>query len=158
VQPTWRSRHRASQLSVGVRRLGTVLACAWRMATLATGSTHDPSGRCRLERLFTNSEKRSLQGLRLTHTCFDHADFSRADLSGAVFDSVSLVGCDLRGAILTLATFHCCDLRDALFDRSTVLRGSRFAGSILLGARGLSRSGRLVVHRSGGILVTSVQV
>jgi uncharacterized protein YjbI with pentapeptide repeats len=106
----------------------------------------------RAERLFTREEKRSLQGLWLTNTSFDHVDFSGADLSHAVFENVSLVCCDFRGARLTLATFHCCDLRGAVFDRSTLLRGSRFTGSNLGGARGLSHADRALVLRTGGIL------
>jgi uncharacterized protein YjbI with pentapeptide repeats len=108
------------------------------------------------ERLFTDEEKRSLQGLMLTNTCFDRVDFRGADLAHAVFDGVSFVACDFRGARLTLATFHRCDLRGARFDRSTLLRGSRFDGSNLLGVRGLSRSGRARVHETGGILVVSL--
>ena len=79
--------------------------------------------------------------LALRDTCFDRVDFSSADLAHAVFDDVSLVGCDFRGARLTLATFRSCDLRDALFDRATLLRGSRFDGSNLIAARGLSAAG-----------------
>ena len=105
------------------------------------------------ERLFTLEEKRSLQALALRDTCFDRVDFSSADLAHAVFEGVSLVGCDFRGARLTLATFRCCNLRDALFDRSTLLRGSRFDGSNLIGARGLSAAGRALVRRTGGIFV-----
>ena len=112
----------------------------------------------RAERLFTQEEKRSLQGISLKGTCFDHVDFSGADLTHAVFENVSLVGCDFRGAKLTLAAFHCCDLRDALFDLSTLLRGSRFTGSTLVGARGLSRGSRALVRRTGGILAASVLV
>ena len=108
------------------------------------------------ERLFTLPEKRSLQALSLRDTCFDRVDFSSADLAHAVFEGVSLVGSDFRGATLTLATFRCCNLRDTLFDRSTSLRGSRFDGSNLIGARGLSAAGRALVRRTGGIFVLSL--
>ena len=108
------------------------------------------------ERLFTDEEKCSLRGLMLANTCFDRVDFRGADLAHAVFDGVSLVACDFRGARLTLALFRRCNLRGALFDRSTLLRGSRFDGSNLVGARGLSRSGRAHVHRTGGLLLVSL--
>jgi uncharacterized protein YjbI with pentapeptide repeats len=124
-------------------------------ARFGTGATAR-SVSLRAERLFTENEKRSLHGLSLRSTSFDHVDFSGADLTNAVFDGVSLIGCDFRSAKLTLATFRCCDLRDALFDRSTLLGGSRFDGSSLLGSRGLSRSGRALVCRTGGILLGSV--
>ena len=108
------------------------------------------------EKVFTREEKGLLQALCLANTCFDHVDFSGADLAHAVFEHVSFVGCDFRGARLTLATFRCCDLRDAIFDRSTLLRGSRFDGSSLPGARGLTRSARELVQRAGGLLLASV--
>jgi uncharacterized protein YjbI with pentapeptide repeats len=127
---------------------GKLLAVPARMATNAELLSR--------EQLFSDEEKRSLQGLMLSNTCFDRVDFRDADLADAVFDSVSLVACDFRGARLTLATFQRCDLRGALFDRATLLRGSRFDGSNLLGARGLSRSGRAQVHRTGGILHVSL--
>jgi uncharacterized protein YjbI with pentapeptide repeats len=109
-----------------------------------------------MERLFTDQEKRSLQGLMLTNTCFDRVDFRGADLARAVFNGVSLVASDFRGALLAHAVFRRCDLRGALFDRTTVLRGSRFDGSNLVGARGLSRSGRAQVQETGGILLVSL--
>jgi len=105
------------------------------------------------ERVFTSVEKRTLQGLCLARTRFDHVDWSGAELGRAVFDQVSLVGCDFRGARLTDVTFRCCDLRDAIFDRATVLLGTRFDGSSLLGARGLSRCARALVRRTGGLLL-----
>ena len=108
------------------------------------------------ERLFTQEEKRELAGLCLASTCFDQVDFSGANLAHAVFDHVSLIGCDFRSARLTLATFRSCDLRDALFDQATLLRGSRFDGSSLLAARGLTRSARALVRTTGGILLVSV--
>jgi uncharacterized protein YjbI with pentapeptide repeats len=108
------------------------------------------------ERLFTLEEKRALQALSLRDTCFDRVDFSGADLAHALFQSVSLVGCDFRGARLTLATFRCCDLRDAVFDSATLLRGSRFDGSNLIGARGLTSASRTLVRRAGGIFALSV--
>ena len=107
----------------------------------------------RAEQLFTHEEKRDLKRLSLSNTCFDHVDFSGANLAHAVFENVSLVGCDFRGAGLLLVTFHRCDLRNALFNRWTLLRGSRFDGSNLLGARGLSRAGRAIVRKTGGILL-----
>jgi hypothetical protein len=107
------------------------------------------------ERLFTPEEKRGLQGLCLASTSFDYVDFGGADLAHAVFEDVSLVGCDFRGARLTLATFQGCDLRDALFDQATLFRGSRFHGSSLLGARGLTRWARALVRQTGGILEAS---
>lgn len=110
----------------------------------------------RAERLFTHEEKRDLQGLSLSNTCFDRVDFSGANLTHAMFQNVSLVGCDFRGARLTLATFRRCDLRNALFDRATLLRGSRFDGSNLLGARELSRAARALVRRTGGILLSPI--
>jgi uncharacterized protein YjbI with pentapeptide repeats len=128
------------------------------MATILTslGETRDAARRPRAERLFTLDEKRSLQGLILANTSFDHVDFSDADLSHSIFDGVSLVGCDFRGAKLTLATFRRCDMRETIFDRSTLLRGSRFDGSSLLGATGLSRSGWVLIHRNGGIVLAAV--
>ena len=108
-----------------------------------------------VERLFTDEEKLALQGLTLSNTSFDRVDFSGADLAHAVFSHVSLVGCDFRGAKLTLATFFHCDLREALFDRSTLLRGSRFDGSDLSGARGLTRASKVLICRAGGMLPLS---
>jgi uncharacterized protein YjbI with pentapeptide repeats len=106
----------------------------------------------RVERLFTEEEKLALRGLMLSNTSFDRVDFSGADLAHAVFRHVSLVGCDFRGARLTLATFFCCDLREAQFDRTTLLRGSRFDGSDLSGARGLTGADKALIARAGGIL------
>jgi uncharacterized protein YjbI with pentapeptide repeats len=108
------------------------------------------------ERHFTDEEKRSLRGLRLRNTTFDRVDFSGADLAEAVFDAVSLVACDFRGARLTLATFRGCDLRGARFDRKTLLRGSRFDGSNLVGVTGLSRAGRTLIRQNGGIFPASM--
>jgi uncharacterized protein YjbI with pentapeptide repeats len=92
----------------------------------------------------------------LAHTAFDHVDFSGADLTHSVFRCVSFVGCDFRGAELTFATFHRCDLRGALFDRSTILLGSRFDGSNLLGDSGLTRLGRALIQKTGGLLIAAV--
>ena len=107
--------------------------------------------RQRVERLFTEEEKLALRGLMLSNTSFDRVDFSGADLAHAVFRNVSLVGADFRGARLTLATFFCCDMRDTQFDRSTLLRGSRFDFSDLSGARGLPGPGKALIRRAGGI-------
>jgi uncharacterized protein YjbI with pentapeptide repeats len=126
------------------------------LSWVSEGSRWAAASRPTPERLFTPEEKRGLQGLCLASTCFDHVDFGGADLAHAVFDHVSLVGCDFRGARLTLATFRGCDLRDALFDQATLFRGSRFDGSSMLGARGLTRSARALVRRTGGILLASV--
>jgi uncharacterized protein YjbI with pentapeptide repeats len=109
----------------------------------------------RAERLFTREEKLALRGLVLRSTRFDSVDLSGADLSYCIFENVSLVGCDFRGATLAFATFQSCDLRGALFDRKTVFSGSRFDGSVLLGARGLDRSARAHVRMSGGLLLAS---
>jgi|SRR5215471_11930396 len=108
------------------------------------------------ERLFTENEKAALAGLMLKDTRFDGVDFRRANLSHAVFERVSLVGCDFRGARLTLATFHCCDLRGAIFDQATLFRGSRFDGSRLLGAVGLTATGRKLIRQSGGTFLASL--
>ena len=78
---------------------------------------------------------------------FDHIDFSGARFTHSVFRCVPFVGCDLRGAELTVATFLRCDLRGALFDAATVLHGSRFDGSNVLGVEGLTRAGRAQVKR-----------
>jgi uncharacterized protein YjbI with pentapeptide repeats len=110
----------------------------------------------RAERLFTNEEKRLLAGLFLKDTCFDHVDFRDADLSQAVFDRVSLIGCDFRGATLASAVFRHCDLRGTRFDRATSLHGSRFDGSCLLAAVGLSRWARQHVRRTGGTFFAAV--
>lgn len=105
----------------------------------------------RRERVFTLDEKRSLQGLTLINTTFDHVDFSGADLAESIFRGVSFMGCDFRGAILAGATFHRCDLRGALFDRSTVLRLARFDGSLMIGAFGLTRTDRSLIRATGGV-------
>ena len=104
----------------------------------------------RVEHVFTEDEKRLLAGLVLRNTRFDRVDFRNADLSQAVFDQVSLVACDFRGAVLASASFRHCDLRGAHFDGTTSFRGSRFEGTCLLGAVGLSRTARDHIRRAGG--------
>jgi len=104
-----------------------------------------------MERLFTEEEKHALQGLMLSNTSFDGVDFIGADLTDAVFRRVSLVGADFRGARLLHTRFLYCDLREAQFDGSTLLRGSRFDGSNLSGARGLTPASKGLIRRAGGV-------
>jgi uncharacterized protein YjbI with pentapeptide repeats len=76
-------------------------------------------------------------------------DFSEADLRCVLFEESNLRGCDFSRADLRGAIFLCCDLRQARLDR-VILFGSRFPGSSLAGASGLTREQVEYVLEHGG--------
>ena len=101
--------------------------------------------------IFTSAEKRLLRGQKFQGSEFIRVDFSNADLRDAEFLNASLEECDFSGADLRGARFIACDLRGANFTRAT-FGWTRFDGSWLIGARGLSLHMSDYARRKGALL------
>jgi uncharacterized protein YjbI with pentapeptide repeats len=103
-----------------------------------------------LIQIFTAFEKKNLWRFSFRGLDLKQVDFSEADLRCVLFEETNLRGCDFAGADLRGAIFLCCDLGQARLDR-VILLGSRFPGSSLAGASGLSREQVEYILEHGGM-------
>jgi hypothetical protein len=102
--------------------------------------------------ILTDGEKQKLAGSVFRHVVLDGGDFSNADLRNATFQAASLTRCSFDGADLRGVRFVACDLRSASFNNA-IFECTRFDGTLLAGAQGISEADRLQIIRGGGSFV-----
>ncbi len=100
-------------------------------------------------RIFTAFEKKNLWRFSFRGLDLKQVDFSEADLRCVLFEETNLRGCDFTRADLRGTIFLCCDLGQVRLDR-VILFGSRFPGSSLAGASGLTRQQVEYILKHGG--------
>ena len=101
------------------------------------------------EPVFTSEEKATLRGERFVNREFVGVDLSGADLRDARFERTIFERCNLEGADLRSARFVLCELRDVILV-DALLEDSRFDGTTLVDALGLTNASRVLIEQGGG--------